>query len=175
MQMTISPPTSSLGMEPYYVQPILLKSDHFSDLESSSNPAAKFSQQTPKPGYFCKSLWSHYLLLRLISLCITFKKSFSIAGIARIGKSESLMKFILVLDVLQAQTWTILKVRSKPWPQMRAKRLWGCLRPHPRKECSSKEDTRYDKSYGIFRSTFPLLIVHKYKHSPNLSLALQQL
>ena len=76
MQMTISPPTSSLGMEPYYVQPILLKSDHFSDLESSSNPAAKFSQQTPKPGYFCKSLWSHYLLLRLISLCITLQKVF---------------------------------------------------------------------------------------------------
>jgi len=39
--MTISPPTSSLGLDPYYVQPILLKSDHFSDLETSSNPATR--------------------------------------------------------------------------------------------------------------------------------------
>ena len=48
-QMTISPPTSSLGMEPYYVQPILVKSDHFSDLETSSNPASKSGQPATKP------------------------------------------------------------------------------------------------------------------------------
>jgi hypothetical protein len=47
--MTISPPTSSLGMEPYYVQPILLKSDHFSDLESSSNPTNKLAMTAPRP------------------------------------------------------------------------------------------------------------------------------
>lgn len=47
-QMTISPPTSSLGMDPYYVQPILVKSDHFSDLETSSNTTAKLGP-TAKP------------------------------------------------------------------------------------------------------------------------------
>lgn len=34
--MTISPPTSAFGLDSYSGQPIMLKSDHFSDCESST-------------------------------------------------------------------------------------------------------------------------------------------